>query len=771
MALRVEIPTPAPITDAPFDMGHPVGTPNGIRINSRHLERDGRPWMPVMGEYHFSRDVPEHWRTELLKMKAGGVDVVATYLLWILHEEHRGRVRWDGPLDLRRFVQVADEVGLKVMIRIGPWAHGETRNGGFPDWVQALPVAHRTDDPGYLEVARSWIAAIGAQVDGLFQTPEHPDRPIIGVQVDNELSDQPEHLATLRGIAESVGMDAPLWTATGWGLAQLPERRVFPVYSGYADGFWGEADEEWPAFGRGHFTFSETRDDFTVGADVRGVDAEVGADATLGAGDPWPFATCELGGGMTHAYHRRPLVTSDDVTALALTKLGSGSAWQGYYMYHGGRHTIGDLGTTQESHATGYPNDVPVRDYDFFAPIGAAGTVRPHLHGLRLQHLLMQTYADELAPTAATIPAQQPLRWSVRSDGERGFLFVNNHQPAVAPLPTLAGVRFEVAFHDGTVVLPTREIDIPTDAFFVWPMRQRYGSIASLTATAQPITSIDTDDGELFVFAAVPGIPVELQLDGVVASAVDGATCSELDGRLIATPDRAPGPDCLVRVGDTTLLIVDAETAASLWRGSVGGIDRLVLWPGTAWFDGELVLERLEQATSVGVVPALSDAGAVDRVGPFHRYLVEAGITPLRVGPVAFESAPVAPVRIGGPARRFSAPTDEDFAEAATAVVPLDLSTVGGAERIVAEIVWIGDVLRVHVGDELIADQFWHGRPLEIDLTPYRDRLRAEPLRLSGFAWRPGAGIHVDATVRPAVTEPALRVDAMTVRGVTTTRH
>ena len=60
------------------------------------------------------------------------------------------------------------------------------------------------------------------------------------------------------------------------------------------------------------------------------------------------------------------------------------------------------------------------------------------------------------------------------------------------------------------------------------------------------------------------------------------------------------------------------------------------------------------------------------------------------------------PGRAGARLWRFSAPTDEDFAEAATAVVPLDLSTVGGAERIVAEIVWIGDVLRVHVGDELI---------------------------------------------------------------------
>ena len=109
----------------------------------------------------------------------------------------------------------------------------------------------------------------------------------------------------------------------------------------------------------------EALDGIVVDQDGPGVDAPSATDR-----DDLPFATCELGGGMHVAYHRRPLVSPEDVAALALAKIGSGSVWQGYYMYAGGTQRVGPSGTEQESQATGYPNDVPTRTYDFFAPVG-----------------------------------------------------------------------------------------------------------------------------------------------------------------------------------------------------------------------------------------------------------------------------------------------------------------------------------------------------------------------------------------------------------------
>jgi beta-galactosidase len=68
---------------------------------------------------------------------------------------------------------------------------------------------------------------------------------------------------------------------------------------------------------------------------------------------------------MAIAYHRRPLIESDDVAAMALAKLGSGNNLLCYYMVHGGTQPDGRLSTMQESQLTGYWNDLPVKTYDF----------------------------------------------------------------------------------------------------------------------------------------------------------------------------------------------------------------------------------------------------------------------------------------------------------------------------------------------------------------------------------------------------------------------
>lgn len=757
---RVDLPRPTDPVAAALDMGDGADTARRIEVTDRYLSRDGRPWIPVMGEYHFVRDHREVWERELRKMRAGGIDVLATYVFWLAHEEVEGEFRWDGERDLRAFVQTAAQVGLDVVLRIGPWAHGETRNGGFPDWLQARDIAHRTDDPGYLEVASRWYAAIAGQVADLVHRAEDPDAPIIGIQIENELYDQPQHLSTLRTIAESVGLAASLFTATGWGGAQLPPGRFLPVYAGYADGFWEESDTGWPEFGRQHFTFSDVRDDLSVGADLRATPADAAAVGDRGTSDPWPYATCELGSGMATAYHRRPLVDAEDVAALALTKLGSGSAWQGYYMFHGGLHFDGALSTTQESQATGYPNDVPVRDYDFFAPIGAAGTQRRHFHQLRRQHLFLSAYGDRLATYPVRIGSQESggLRWSVRGDGDRGFLFVNNHQPALAPLDAVEAVRFEIAGPDAAVRIPSHPITVPADSSFFWPIRQPLGELAAVSATAQPITEIRIGDHEVVFLAASDGIEVEIQLDGGELTAVRGASTAVNDeGRLVIRPDSAPSVDCRVQVGRTTFVIVDSGTADAVWRGPVDEIDSVVIWPHGGWFDDSgFVAERQGADAEVFVLAERADGTGIE----FRRRAVEGADARHVLAPPVFPAAPVFAPRVGGPASRLAAPTEADFADASTVEIRIPSGVDADAEQVVLQLDWVGDVIRLHIGDRLIADQFWSGRPLEVDLTGYRDLLAEHPIRLEAFAWDPATRVHVDPRVRPMAADPVLRVDA-----------
>lgn len=771
-ARHLRVPPAPPVRPAPLAMGDPAGTAGAVRLTDRYVVRDGRPWFPVMGEYHFSRDRPELWETELRKMRSGGVGVVATYLLWILHEEERGQVRWDGARDVRRFVRTAAQVGLDVVLRIGPWAHGETRNGGFPDWLQALPVAHRTNDPAYVDHVRGWYTAIADQVRDLM----HPGGPVVGIQVDNELYDQPEHLATLRDLAEAAGLRVPLWLATGWGGARLPRGRVLPVYAGYSDGFWEESATGWPAFGATHYVFSTVRDDLTVGADLRDapVPAEAADIAADGAADPWPFATCELGGGMQVAYHRRPLVDADDVAALALTKLGSGSAWQGYYLYHGSTQVIGARSTTQESHATGYPNDLPVRDYDFWAPLGSAGQQRSHFHQLRRQHLFLQEFGADLAAYPVVLPPGgdgDDVRWSVRGDGERGYLFVNNHQPAAAPLADVDGVRFDVGLGDRRVTVPSTPATLRAGVTAAWPLRQPFGSVPALTVPAQPITSLETPDGLVVLFAATDGIEVELQIEGVPAAAVRGATTRQEGGCVVAVPDAAPGLAAEVVVGGTTLVFLPPDLADAVWKGTIDGRESLVLWRGGGWFDGDSFRVEADTADrTIDVLPALASGGlaAVPGEGSrFTRYAVpgEEVTFPL---PVPRFDAAVAPERAGGSAGRLSAPDDADFAALAPVRVSVPDDAFADAERVLLRLDWTGDAMRVHVGDTLVADQFWSGRAFDVDLTPYRERIRAEGLWLRAFAWSPAAGVHVDPRVRPASEVPVLEVRSASVRVVRT---
>ena len=87
----------------------------------------------------------------------------------------------------------------------------------------------------------------------------------------------------------------------------------------------------------------------------------------------YPFLTAELGGGLQVTHHRRTYPSAADIEALTLCRLGAGANLIGYYMYHGGVNPRGRYSTLQETRATGYPNDLPVKSYDFCAPLRESG--------------------------------------------------------------------------------------------------------------------------------------------------------------------------------------------------------------------------------------------------------------------------------------------------------------------------------------------------------------------------------------------------------------
>jgi beta-galactosidase len=118
--------TQAPIVSGHLKLGtHTNAGRHTVDANSLYFTKDGKPWYPVMGEFHFSRYPKQRWEESILKMKAAGIDVIATYVFWIYHEEEEGKFNWQGNNDLRSFIQLCKKHNMLVVARIGPWCHGE----------------------------------------------------------------------------------------------------------------------------------------------------------------------------------------------------------------------------------------------------------------------------------------------------------------------------------------------------------------------------------------------------------------------------------------------------------------------------------------------------------------------------------------------------------------------------------------------------------------------------------------------------------------------
>jgi len=478
--------------------------PNGgsIGVNSLYFIRDGKPWIPVMGELHFSRVPREQWPAELAKLKAGGVTVVSTYLFWIHHEEVEGELDFSGNLSIRDFVLEAKKQGLEVFVRPGPWVHGESRNGGFPDWLMKKPFRLRTNNDGYLAEVRRWYGAIGKELQGLFYSD---GGPVIGLQLENELTGNAAHLETLRSIAIECGMNPPIFTVTGWNAAEgarIPLTGVVPVFGGYCDAPWNGGTRPLPP--SPHFFFNRMRNDTAIGADLMPIQ-RTGRDGWQLPYDRYPFAACEIGGGLESTHHRRYIIRPFDVYAPALIKVGSGCNLPGYYMYHGGTNPVGKLSTFQESKASGYPNDVPMLSYDFQAPVSEYGEIRPSYRLLNMMHLFLEDFGDRLAPMPAfdsMIPVKRDdtttIRAGLRTDGKSGFVFVNHYQRR-SKLADLENVVFDT----GAVTFPA--IDVIGDIAFFLPFNMDLDGELLEYATAQPVCRM----GDTFFFAAIPGVMTE----------------------------------------------------------------------------------------------------------------------------------------------------------------------------------------------------------------------------------------------------------------------
>lgn len=468
---------------------------------------DGKRVTPVMGEIHFSRIPADEWETEVKKMKDGGVTLIANYVFWNHHENKEGIFDWSGNNNLRRFLEICKAQDMPVVLRVGPFCHGEVRNGGIPDWVLTSGCKSRSEDPQFLGYVEKLYRQIFTQMQGL---QWKDGGPIIGCQFDNEYRGHGSYLVKLKNIAQGIGFDLPFYTRTGWPelASPVPFGELIPLYGDYADGFWERSIA--PTAGNYYkaFNFKAFRNSTAIASEQFTDQKE-----NVNKGDEeYPYFTCELGGGMATAYHRRPYVYPEDAYSLAVVKLGSGSNLLGYYMYHGGTNPVKEtyMNETQRTLATNY-NDMPDLNYDFQAPLGEFGQKNPHYYSLRKLHLFMKDFGDVLAPMQSEFRSKQDLpkgddsslRWATRMAGDSGFVFINNYE-RLQKLTPKRNVRLDVA----GMRFPSKAITIPSATACIFPV-----NIAGIKyATAQLIAR---REGKIFL-EQIPGIPTEIAIDDKV---------------------------------------------------------------------------------------------------------------------------------------------------------------------------------------------------------------------------------------------------------------
>ncbi|GHB45420.1 beta-galactosidase [Streptomyces viridiviolaceus] len=200
-----------PTQDDPAPRPEPVLSHPGGR-----LLRAGRPHRVLAGSLHYFRVHPDQWADRLRRVAAMGLNTVDTYVPWNFHEPRPGRYRFTGGHDVEGFVRTAQETGLDVIVRPGPYICAEWDNGGLPVWLTGRHgMRLRCSHQPYLEEVGRWfdeliprIAALQASRGG----------PVVAVQIENEYGSYGDDHAYVRWVRDALvarGVTELLYTADG----------------------------------------------------------------------------------------------------------------------------------------------------------------------------------------------------------------------------------------------------------------------------------------------------------------------------------------------------------------------------------------------------------------------------------------------------------------------------------------------------------------------------------------------------------------------------
>ncbi len=702
-----------------------------ISVNNFYISLNNKPWFPVTGEFHFTRYPNQYWDEAIKKMKAGGINVIATYIFWNIHEETEGKFRWDGDRDLRKFIELCKKNNIYVIVRLGPFDHGEIRNGGLPDWLMGKPLMIRSNDPGYLSYSKKLYDEIGKQLNGLYFKD---GGPVIGAQIENEYQHsaapwgltypgQPydftsaeqdlseteagvgiakskttfaelgnQHMETLKSLAIKAGIDVPLYTATGWGYAAIIPDGCIPVTAAYAYPFWTSKKDISPFF---LYNDMHKNPDY---APVRY------------SPEDYPAFPAELGSGIMSVYSRRPIAVHKSFDAMINRCIGSGANGLGYYMYHGGSTPKGD-----EHFFSDEAYGLPKISYDFQAPIGEFGQVREGFHRLKIVHYFLNDFGYLLAPMQTVLPANAStltpenifdLRYAVRIKDNAGFLFLNNFQDDTVTT-NKNNIRIRVKTAEGDVLIPeSGSFNLKSEENAILPFNFNMSGAMLNYATAQLMTKSDDATEPWYVFFRPEGVNAEFSFaksNGLSVEKKSGITVEENSKRILIKCNAPVSEFTLTIKGRRTkVLVIHKSLALKSYIIHINGKKLILFSDAVVLQDGKsfTLLSDGKNNYDLSIYPKIKDAPIIDN-GTITNISADDVMTSFNISMPEIK-IPVETTRVG----------EKKF------IVKLPAS-LGNLNDIFLQINYVGDTGMGFLDGKLVTDEFYKGIPWQIGLKKF----------------------------------------------------
>jgi hypothetical protein len=426
----------------------------------------------------------------------------------------------------------------------------------------------------------------------------------------------------------------------------------------------------------------------------------------------------------------------------------------------------------QESLETGYPNDLPVISYDSQAPLREFGQINDSYHEMRPMHLFLGDFGSSLAPMGSKRPQQLPaslddsttLRWAVRSDGKSGYIFINNYQ-RVEQLPVHDNVRLHVELPKEKFDIPHKPITVPSGATAIWPFNFDVNGALLKYATAQPLCRLSDDKTPCYVFFATPA-ESEFVFDAQTVESITGASMQQInENGAIRIENLKPGKDCefLVKArsgASTRILLLSREEALQSYKAHFAGKERLFISPAVLLFDGPRL--RMQSSNPQDLWVDVFPGDRATTKGLFTHCV--ATVSPRTIEPklsLVKSPQPSQPAKkVRGKAQ---APSDADFERAGVWRIAIPKDALDGVKEVIFAIDYEGDVARAYLGDRLVADDFYDGRPWEIGIRRFAPSILGQDLTLKILPLRKDTPIYIAPEKQPHFAENG---EAIQVRGV-----